>query len=119
MRGDARLRSVHGEQAGQRAAQLVGDAARIAQAQHVHAAAQAALLRGRGRVVDLAHASGERVGVRPDGELEGIGEVVQAEDAEAPGAVGEPPLGPIGAAIANAVFRLTGQRLRAMPLKLA
>lgn len=36
-----------------------------------------------------------------------------------PGAVGEPPLGPIGAAIANAVFRITGQRLTSMPLKLA
>jgi isoquinoline 1-oxidoreductase beta subunit len=36
-----------------------------------------------------------------------------------PGAVGEPPLGPIGAAIANAVFRITGQRLREMPLTLA
>ncbi|NNK69179.1 MAG: xanthine dehydrogenase family protein molybdopterin-binding subunit [Flavobacteriaceae bacterium] len=34
-----------------------------------------------------------------------------------PGAVGEPPLGPIGAAIANAVFRLTGKRLRRMPLQ--
>ena len=41
------------------------------------------------------------------------------ENADAPGAVGEPPLGPIGAAIANAVFRLTGQRLREMPLQLA
>jgi len=37
---------------------------------------------------------------------------------DAPGAVGEPPLGPIVAAIANAVFRLTGQRLREMPLTL-
>lgn len=36
-----------------------------------------------------------------------------------PGAVGEPPLGPIGACIANAVFRITGQRLTAMPLKLS
>ncbi len=35
-----------------------------------------------------------------------------------PGAVGEPPLGPIGAAIANAVFRLTGTRLRDLPLSL-
>ena len=33
--------------------------------------------------------------------------------------VGEPPLGPIGAAIANAVFRLTDQRLRDLPLELA
>lgn len=36
-----------------------------------------------------------------------------------PGAVGEPPLGPIGAAIANAVFRITGERLREMPLALS
>ncbi|NHF60699.1 molybdopterin-dependent oxidoreductase [Flavobacteriaceae bacterium TP-CH-4] len=46
-------------------------------------------------------------------------DVVLLQNAEAPGGVGEPPLGPIGAAIANAVFRLTGQRLREMPLKLA
>ena len=45
-------------------------------------------------------------------------DVVILENADAPGAVGEPPLGPIGAAIANAVFRLTGQRLRSMPLEL-
>lgn len=41
--------------------------------------------------------------------------VVILENADAPGAVGEPPMGPIGAAIANAVFRLTGERLREMP----
>ena len=41
------------------------------------------------------------------------------ENGESPRAVGEPPLGPIGAAIANAVYRITGQRLRAMPLELA
>lgn len=35
-----------------------------------------------------------------------------------PGAVGEPPMGPIGAAIANAVFRASGKRLREMPLAL-
>ncbi len=46
-------------------------------------------------------------------------EVVLLQGTDTPGAVGEPPLGPIGAAIANAVFRLTGQRLREMPLKLA
>ncbi len=39
------------------------------------------------------------------------------ENADVPGAVGEPPLGPIGAAIANAVWRLTGVRLRDMPLQ--
>ena len=33
--------------------------------------------------------------------------------------VGEPPLGPIAAAIANAVRRLTGQRLTEMPFKLS
>jgi len=46
-------------------------------------------------------------------------DVVILENSPLPGAVGEPPLGPIGAAIANAVFRLTGQRLRAMPLRLS
>ncbi len=45
-------------------------------------------------------------------------EVVLLQNDDKPGAVGEPPLGPIGAAVANAVFRLTGQRLREMPLKL-
>ncbi len=46
-------------------------------------------------------------------------EVIILENAETPGAVGEPPLGPIGAAIANAVYRITNQRLREMPLSLA
>ncbi len=34
-----------------------------------------------------------------------------------PGAVGEPPLGPIGAAIGNAVYRITGKRLTELPLQ--
>ncbi len=46
-------------------------------------------------------------------------DVVILENEDRPGAVGEPPLGPIGAAIANAVFRLTGKRLRALPLQLS
>lgn len=46
-------------------------------------------------------------------------DVVILENADAPGAMGEPPLGPIGAAIANAVFRITGKRLREMPLALS
>ncbi len=46
-------------------------------------------------------------------------DVIILENADAPGAVGEPPLGPIGAAIANAVFRLTEKRLRELPLALA
>lgn len=46
-------------------------------------------------------------------------DVVLLQGTETPGAVGEPPMGPIGAAIANAVFRLTQQRLREMPLTLA
>lgn len=45
-------------------------------------------------------------------------DVVLLQGMDTPGAVGEPPLGPIGAAVANAVFRLTGKRLREMPLKL-
>lgn len=44
--------------------------------------------------------------------------VVLLQGADTPGAVGEPPIGPIGAAIANAVFRLTGKRFREMPLKI-
>lgn len=43
-------------------------------------------------------------------------EVILLKNSELPGAVGEPPIGPIGAAIANAAFRLTGKRLRSMPL---
>ncbi|WP_020537771.1 xanthine dehydrogenase family protein molybdopterin-binding subunit [Lewinella cohaerens] len=45
-------------------------------------------------------------------------DVVLLQNDDKPGAVGEPPMGPIGAAVANAVFRLTGQRLREMPLQL-
>jgi isoquinoline 1-oxidoreductase beta subunit len=43
-------------------------------------------------------------------------ELIQGKDIPLP--VGEPPMGPIGAAIGNAVRRLTGQRLTDMPLKL-
>ncbi len=45
-------------------------------------------------------------------------DVLLLQGSEFPGAVGEPPLGPIGAAIANAIFRLTGKRLREMPLQM-
>ena len=43
-------------------------------------------------------------------------DVVILENADKPGAVGEPPLGPIGAALANAIYRLTGERRRSLPL---
>ncbi len=43
-------------------------------------------------------------------------EVVILENGDRPRGVGEPPIGPIGAAIGNAVFSLTGKRLRHMPL---
>ena len=46
-------------------------------------------------------------------------DVVLLDNTGIPGPVGEPPMGPIGAAIANAVFRITGQRLREFPLQLA
>lgn len=44
-------------------------------------------------------------------------DIIILENTGKPGAVGEPPLGPIGAAIANAAYRLTGQRLRSMPFE--
>jgi isoquinoline 1-oxidoreductase subunit beta len=46
-------------------------------------------------------------------------EVVLLSTGDSPKGVGEPPIGPIGAAIANAVFALTGKRLNRMPLKLS
>jgi isoquinoline 1-oxidoreductase beta subunit len=46
-------------------------------------------------------------------------DVVLIESGEQPFGVGEPPIGPIAAAVANAVFALTGQRLRELPLQLA
>ncbi|MGY3791413.1 molybdopterin cofactor-binding domain-containing protein [Aquimarina sp. 433] len=41
------------------------------------------------------------------------------QGADIPLPVGEPPMGPIGAAVANAVRRLTGKRLTDLPLKLS
>jgi isoquinoline 1-oxidoreductase beta subunit len=45
-------------------------------------------------------------------------DVVLLESGSEPFGIGEPPIGPIAAAIANAVFAATGQRLRELPLKL-
>ncbi len=45
-------------------------------------------------------------------------DVVLIEGNDKPGPVGEPPLGPIGAAIGNAVRRLTGKRLTQLPMSL-
>ncbi len=42
--------------------------------------------------------------------------VALLENGTHPGAVGEPPLGPIAAAIANAAYKISGRRLRKMPL---
>jgi isoquinoline 1-oxidoreductase beta subunit len=47
----------------------------------------------------------------PNIEVEFIG------GGDEPFGMGEPPIGPIAAAIANAVFVLTGKRLRDLPLK--
>ena len=43
--------------------------------------------------------------------------VILMEGDEKPSGVGEPPMGPIAPAIANAVFDATGQRLRQLPLQ--
>jgi isoquinoline 1-oxidoreductase beta subunit len=40
------------------------------------------------------------------------------ESSEKPYGMGEPPIGPVAAAVANAVFALTGERLRTLPLSL-
>ena len=45
-------------------------------------------------------------------------EVIVVESTESPTGVGEPGLPPIAPAVANAVFRATGQRLRSLPLRL-
>lgn len=45
-------------------------------------------------------------------------ETVIMPSAEPPQGVGEPPVPPVAPAIANAVFKLTGQRLRSLPLRL-
>ena len=44
-------------------------------------------------------------------------DVILIEGAENPGPVGEPPMGPIGAAIGNAIRRLTGNRITEMPIQ--
>ena len=45
-------------------------------------------------------------------------EVLIVESEEAPSGVGEPGLPPVAPAVANAVYRATGVRLRSMPLVL-
>jgi isoquinoline 1-oxidoreductase beta subunit len=46
-------------------------------------------------------------------------EVILIEGVDQPLPVGEPPLGPIGAAVGNALRRITGERLTDLPMKLA
>lgn len=46
-------------------------------------------------------------------------DVIFVESDQKPRGMGEPPMGPVAAAVANATFALTGQRLRDLPLKLA
>jgi isoquinoline 1-oxidoreductase subunit beta len=46
-------------------------------------------------------------------------EVVLVPSGDAPGGVGEPGLPPIAPAVANALFALTGQRIRTLPIRLS
>ncbi len=45
-------------------------------------------------------------------------DVFVIQSGEVPYGMGEPPIGPVAAAVANAVFSLTGERLRELPLHL-
>jgi isoquinoline 1-oxidoreductase beta subunit len=45
-------------------------------------------------------------------------EVIILETGNSPRGVGEPPMGPVAPAVSNAVYKLTGKRLRDLPLKL-
>jgi CO/xanthine dehydrogenase Mo-binding subunit len=45
--------------------------------------------------------------------------VIPLQSGAKPYGVGEPPIGPSAAAVANAVFAATGQRLRSMPFRLS
>ena len=44
-------------------------------------------------------------------------DVIVVNSRTTPSGMGEPPIGPIAAAVANAVFAATGQRLRRLPLR--
>jgi len=46
-------------------------------------------------------------------------EVILAPSGDAPGGVGEPGTPPIAPAVTNAVFALTGQRIRTMPIRMS
>jgi isoquinoline 1-oxidoreductase beta subunit len=46
-------------------------------------------------------------------------ETVIVQSMEPPEGMGEPATPPVAPAVANAVFKLTGQRLRSLPLRLA
>ena len=46
-------------------------------------------------------------------------EVVLVPSGDAPGGVGEPGVPPIAPAVTNALFALTGQRIRTLPIELA
>ncbi|MFM2032643.1 MAG: hypothetical protein RLZZ297_1408 [Chloroflexota bacterium] len=46
-------------------------------------------------------------------------DVVIVASTAAPGGMGEPPMGPIAAAVANALYRLTGSRCTTLPLTLS
>lgn len=68
---------------------------------------------GQGRVVQNNFTDYEMVTLKDAPEID----IVTVESGESLGGMGEPATPPIAAAVANAVYILTGQRVRELPLK--
>ncbi len=66
-----------------------------------------------GRILDENFGSYPLITMRETPEID----IILLQSGIVPTGVGEPPIGPIAAAVANAVFAQTGRRLRNLPLR--